>query len=89
MTQIRAESGDFEAIADLTKALGVNFWKRSFFALTFANNVALPLSCTDQTLEQYFDRRVEDWRTVLHSAVFNAGVERTDVEKIPVIPTGY
>ncbi len=89
MTQTRAESGDFEAIADLTKALGVNFWNSSFFALTFANNVALPLSCTGETLEQYFDRRVEDWRTVLHSAVINAGVERKHVVAIPVIPTGY
>lgn len=89
MTRTRAETGDFEAIADLTNALGVNFWKRSFFALTFANDVTLPLSCTDQTLEQYFVHRVEDWKNVLHSAVLHAGVEKTDVEHIPVIPTSY
>ena len=89
MTQTRAEQGDVDAIADLTKSLGVDFWKRTFFALTFANEVTVPLSCSNITLEDYFEQRVGEWTTFLRSAVLTAGVDQLDVKKIPIVPTGY
>ncbi len=88
MTQVRAEQGDYDAIIDLTRSLGTDFWKRSLFALTFANDVSVPLSADGKTLQEYFDQRVDGWTKILRTAVLKAGVNRTDVDHIPVIPTG-
>ncbi len=89
MTQTRAEQGDYDAIADLTGSLGTDFWKRSLFALTFANDVCVPLSADGTSLEEYFQGRVDGWTKLLRNAVLEAGVDKKDVDRIPVIPTGF
>lgn len=89
ITQTRLDRGEVEAISDLTKALGVDIWKKGLFALTFANQVTVPFSSNNQTLEKYFHERVENWTKLLHSAVAKAGVSQHEVSDIPVIPTGY
>ena len=88
MTQTRAEEGDSITIADLTEALGNDFWKHTVFAMTFANQFTKPES-HPTTLGRYFEERLADWATFLHSAVREAGVSKFDAENIPVIPTGY
>jgi len=89
MTQTRAEQGDYDTIADLTGSLGVDFWKRSLFALTFANDVSVPLSADGASLEEYFQGRVDGWTKLLRTAVLRAGVEEKDADRIPVIPIGF
>ena len=89
MTQPRVEQGDYDSIMDLTNTLGANFWQRSVFALTFANEVTVPPSSRGKSLEEYFGERLQDWTKCLRSAVSNADVSNFDVQNIPVIPVGY
>jgi len=89
MTQTRMEQGDFDSIAELTDVLGVNFWKTSLFALTFANDVIVPPSIKGNSLENYFEGKVKEWEKHLRTAVLNANVEKSDVDRIPVVPVGY
>ena len=88
MTQMRVEQGDYDAIADLTEVLGEDFWKRTFFAMTFANELKLPINCT-KTLDSYFQEKLNGWTEVLRSAVERAGVNPYHAKRIPVVPTGY
>ena len=90
MTQMRAESGDFNAITDLTKVLGADFWKSTFFVMTFANKVTLPQNSSEK-LEVYFNKRLEQWKKILRDAVQKAdsNIPQSVIKNIPVIPTGY
>lgn len=88
MTQTRAEQGDIDAIADLTEALGKDFWKRAIFAMTFANQVTKPPNYS-KTKEEYFEERLKEWSDFLHGQVQGAGVECRHAKSIPVIPVSY
>ena len=88
MTQTRASQDDFDAIKELTNALGKNIWQTALFALTFANKVRLPPS-SDLEFKDYFEDRMGQWEQVLHLAVQKAGVPISDANKIPVVPASY
>ena len=89
MTQTRIGQDEYDAIADLTRALGADIWKNAVFALTFANEVRVPPSCQNTTLEDYFDDQVYAWKHSLRKAVKDAGVPRDVVIDVPVVPCGY
>jgi predicted GTPase len=88
--QPRLEEGDVNCIRDITKAFGDGIWKRCIFALTFANQAALPPSVTDKSLSEYFQERLEQWRGGLHHFVKEHAKELSGqaISSIPVVPTG-
>ena len=88
LTQTRIGQDEYDSIINLTKVLGDGIWKKGLIALTFANDVR-PSPSSRDTAEEYFSRRVSDWREALRSAVKKAGVNNKDAQDIPVVPTSY
>ena len=94
MTETRVDKGDHVAMKKLSNAFGVNrFWSNTVFVLTFANDVRPPpkrnSSTATQSLEEYFEQRLTEWREKLHEVLCDAGVEKAVAEKVPVVPAGY
>ena len=91
MTDQRVHAEDTRAMKKLTKAFGVEFWKRAIFVLTFANEVQDPIDPEDKNkTEAYYKKRLEVWKKNLPEIV----EERTKipaeiVRHIPIIPVGY
>ncbi len=76
---------DAQAIAKLTRTLGVECWKKAILVLTHGN-IAASITHTADT----FSRQVESWKGVLHKTLIHeAGVPTNIVTNIPVVPTGH
>ena len=88
ITQTRAGQDEYDAIADLTRALGADIWKNAVFALTFANELH-PSASYQGSPEAYYTSRVHDWKQVIAHALVNAGISQAVAEKVPIVPTGY
>lgn len=88
MTQIRIDAGEFASIKALTEALGEDFWRHSFFALTHANAVEVPLRSVEK-LEYFFAARLEEWKLNLRKGLSRAEVSESIVKAIPVVPCSY
>lgn len=55
MTKTRFDAGEAASISDITKALGVSMWEKAMFALTFSNNLELPVECNGEyDLQDYY-----------------------------------
>lgn len=86
MTDTRVTAQDRSTIAEFTRSLGVDFWQRSCFILTFANEVQNPRG---STTSEYFSNTKDRIKGAYCTALKEAGVPASIVEKIPFIPAGY
>ncbi len=76
---------DAQAIAKLTRTLGVECWKKAILVLTHGNIAASITHTAD-----IFSRQVKSWKGVLHNTLIHeAGVPVDIVTDIPVVPTGH
>ena len=82
LTQMRLGQDDLNSIRNLTQALGDDIWKKGLIALTFANEIQVCPSSQD-SLEDYFRKRVSDWGEALQFAVTKASANGKDAEAIP------
>ena len=72
----------------LSNSLGNEIWDKALIALAFANKVCLPPSSQD-SLEEYFRKRISGWGEVLRLATTIAGVKKENAEAVPIIPASY
>ena len=89
----RLGQDDVDCIQDITNAFGAKIWKRTVFALTFANGTSVPRS-ENKTLEEYFISREREWETGLRNMLKDSSVNPAElpigkINTIPVVPTGY
>lgn len=91
LTDTRVTEEDCDTICEFTRALGEDFWKKSVFVLTFANNVRPKTNIKDpemkkKALRQKIDLMSKKLREVLRS---KAQLSSTVVKRIPFVPAGY
>lgn len=86
MDETRLRPDDYEAIGKLTRELGSSIWKNAIFVMTYANRVeGLGI---EQTPEQYFEGKLEQWKAALITVVTDAQVDPKIAKNIPIVPAG-
>ena len=83
---------DGSSLQQTTEALGVEVWKKSVIALTFANKLETRLKTDGKSgagLEAAFDERIGFWKEKIRVALQQAGVEDSVIQEIPVVPAGH
>ena len=91
MSDQRINVGDIEAMKKLTTAFGENFWARTMFVLTFANEVRDPEDPEDESSNQaFFEKRLRTWKQKLpDTAMKNLSISKKVAKGIPIVPAGY
>ena len=88
MANTRFDESEMKALNEFTTKVGVKFWDRCMFVLTFANGyVSLCPLKTDQ--KEWLDGRIDQWRNRIKSELLKVGVEQGVVEQISIVPAGY
>ena len=87
--QTRITQDDFDSISALSDGLGKDIWEKGLIALTFANEVNLPQTHLQGSIEQQFAERLSDWKEALICAITKTGVKKEVAEGIPIVPTSY
>ena len=88
MTNKRADASERQAIVHLTECFSERIWENAVFTLTFANDVSRPPGY-EGTLEEFFIKRIQDFKKILDDILIKADVSKKLVEDVPVIPAGY
>ena len=84
----RFDEGELKALSEFTTKIGVKFWERCIFVLTFANTyVSLCPLKTDQ--KEWLDGRIDQWKNRIKSELRRIGVDESVVKQIPIVPAGY
>ena len=86
MTDTRVTQQDKRTIDTFTEPLGVAFWKRSIFVLTFANYVVDPRS---GATAEYFEQKRRLLQDSYCKVIRETGISADAVSKIPFVPAGY
>ena len=95
MSVVRADLWVHEsAIQKLTEILGLEVWRNTVIALTFANQYETRLrtnnpKITEEALVQKFAERIDVLKTKLQAALPKVGVTDDVVKTLPVFPAGY
>ena len=91
MSDQRINVGDIEAMKKLTTAFGEEFWARTMFVLTFANEVRDPEDPEDDSSNQaFFEKRLRTWKEKLPDTVMKKlNVTKKVAKGIPIVPAGY
>ena len=80
----KIQRSDVDTMKKLSDALGKEeFWRKTLFVLTFANEVKLPKNSTPA---QHFRKRKAEWKTLLQNMLNEkAGI----TANVPVVPAGW
>jgi predicted GTPase len=89
--RLHVHSEDVEAMKKLTNAFGPNFWERSMFVMTFANEIRNPEKPDDEnenriTFEESLHRWIEKLPVIVEKDLH---VSKEVARSIPVVPAGY
>ena len=82
-----------QAMIDLTKKFGEDFWKNAIIVLTFANTIETfnlhwrGLSSEEKA--RCFRTKVEEYANAIKSSMTSCGISRSIIERIKVVPAGY
>ena len=88
MANTRFDESEMKALNEFTTKVGVKFWDRCMFVLTFVNGyVSLCPLKIDQ--KEWLDGRIDQWRNRIKSELLKVGVEQGVVEQISIVPAGY
>ena len=82
----RFSSTEENLIKIITKAYGKSVWGNTIFALTFANNVAIPRRKSNIDLPTHFTKKLKELKEIALSTVEN--IAKIDPKEIPVLPVG-
>ena len=82
---------EIDTIKKFSCAFGKNeFWRKTLFVLTFANEIVLPKQKLSSMLLQHFRDRLTEWKKLLQKALTDkAGITKEAAANVPVIPAGY
>ena len=92
------DSTEIEAMKELTAAYGRQFWDHAIIALTFANEIEerdedihqAKMKGDSEKASQLFKKKIAEWESEIREALItNVGVDKAQVEKLVVIPTGH
>ena len=90
MNRERFEQSEEDAIRHITEAFSPDFWRKSVFALTYANRVLPPAGFeSDEEEARWFQSRIHDFKNVIEGALVKSGVSSDKASEIEVIPAGY
>ena len=94
MSDARVHFGDKRAMGKLTDAFGTDFWNRTVFTLTFANQVMDPEIQADEydfiKHEKYFKHRLDQWKEFLPQLLkTDFDIPDAIADEVPVAPAGY
>ena len=80
------------AIMKLCSKFGSNIFNRAVFVLTFSNMYVLQLQQkrkTPEQIDQFFEKRIQDWKQRVQDALKKAGANDSIADKIQVQPAGH
>lgn len=86
MTDNRVTEQDRRTVRTFTNALGVTFWRRAIFVLTFGNDVEDP---RNGATPEYFKQKLELLKAKYVEVLKDSGVPAATVQNIPFVPAGY
>ena len=91
MTDQRINVEDTDAMAKLTEAFGYDFWKKTMFVMTFANEIRSPEYPEDKhENRKYFEERLQLWKDGLPAFVEQRSRIPINIGKhVPIVPAGY
>ena len=90
MNRERFEQSEEDAIRHITEAFSPDFWRKSVFALTYANRVLPPAGFeSDEEEAEWFQSRILEFKNVIEGALVKIGVSSDKASEIEVIPAGY
>ena len=90
MDESRLRKQDLTTIIHFTETFGIEVWRHTVFAMTFANMVVPVRSKDDpEAKKKFFDDRLKLWTEELEKALTEAGVTKEIVEKVNIVPVGY
>lgn len=88
MGNTRFDESEIAALGKFTTKVGVKFWDRCMFVLTFANAYAA-LCRPDIDEAEWLRKRIVQWQERIKSELIKVGVDNDKVEQILIVPTGY
>ena len=87
MNRERFEQSEMDAIHHLSEAFSTEIWRKAVFALTYANRVLPPPGYeTDEEEAEWFQSRINEFKTIIERALVKSGVSASEVA---VSPAGY
>ena len=88
MNRERFEQSEEDAIRHITEAFSPDFWRKSVFALTYANRVLPPAGFeSDEEEAKWFQSRIHEFKNVIEGVLVKSGVSSD--KAIEFIPAGY
>ena len=82
----RLQRSEVDTMKKLSDKFGKKeFWQKTLFVLTFANEITLPKRLT---LSQYFRKRKVEWETLLQNTLIEKVGIRKEAANVPVVPAG-
>jgi GTPase Era involved in 16S rRNA processing len=67
-----------------------DFWRKTLFVLTFANEIVLPKQKISSKLLKHFRDQLTEWEKHLQKALTDkAGISEEAAANVPVVPAGY
>ena len=88
MANVRFDESELNALSKFTTKLGVKFWDRCMFVLTFANSY-VGLCPLNMDPKEWLGAKIDEWKKRIKSELRKVGVDESVVEQISIVPAGY
>ena len=79
---------DIRTVQKLTEAFGSKLWEHAVVVLTFANEVYPPPHDKDANMEEFFDKRIRNFKKKIQKVVLNVGVPEEVIINVPFVAAG-
>ena len=90
MDDVRCRPAHRTGLRKLGRHFGLDIWKKSVIALTFANRVgALNKHGRLESNEELLNEKKENWIGCIHEVLLEESLPRDVVDEIPIVPAGY
>ena len=88
IASVRFDESELNALSKFTTEVGVKFWDRCMFVLTFAN-MYVGLCPLSRDPKEWLDAKIDQWKNCIKSELHKVGVDESVVKQIPIVPAGY
>ncbi len=88
MNARRFRNDDIKTLQKLTEVFSSKLWEHAVVALTFANEVYPSTRDKKTDLQEFFDKRVRDFKKKIHKVLFEVGVQEKVVINVPFVAAG-
>ena len=88
MSNVRFDESELNALSKFTTEVGVKFWDRCMFVLTFANSY-VGLCPVKKDPKEWLVAKIGEWKKRIKSELRKVGVDESVVEQVSIVPAGY